>query len=259
MNSPAMAVLGRALLVVVLFMGPGAGRASFAAEPGITQSQAKDILTELKQIRALLEKSVQQGAPRPANPAPPPPQKVRVPESKAAYEAGRPDAPLTLVEFSDYECPYCRQFDISTYQQLKQDYIDTGKLRFVNWDLPLDSHKSAFGAANAARCAGEQGRYWDLRHVMMVNDNALGRESLLTYARDLGLDLPRFEACVTGESHGAEIRRQSADAKAIGVSATPSFVLGRTSGQGTEGLLIVGAMPYADFKARIDTLLASPR
>ncbi len=246
---------GRFLAAACLVVGLAADRTSFAAEKGITQAQANAILEELKQIHVLLEKNLQPRPVQPANPAPP--QRVRVPPGRAAIEIGKPDAPITLVEFTDYQCPYCRQFHISTYEQLKKNYVDTGKLRYVSWDLPLDFHKFAFAAASAARCAGAQGKFWDLRHVMIVNDQALEADAVRTYARDLGLDMPRFEACVAGETYGSEIRQEISDARAIGVSATPSFVLGRTSKQGTEGILIVGAPSYAEFQAQIDELLGA--
>ena len=102
--------------------------------------------------------------------------------------------------------------------------------------------------------AGEQGKYWEMRHVMIVNASKLNPEALLTYARDLGLDMAGFQACVESERYGAAIRRDIGDAQAAGISATPSFVLGKASNQGIEGVRIVGALSYGIFEAKIREL-----
>lgn len=224
-----------------------------AVQAPMTGAQADSILVELRRIRELLERGA---APQPGRIAPAVERRVTLPASLAAYAMGSPDAPVTLVEFTDYECGFCRQFHVSTLETLKREFIETGKLRFISRDLPLEFHKSALGAANAARCAGEQGRFWELRNAMIVNADRLGESDLVTYARDLGLDVPRFEACLRQDTFGPDIRKDLADAQAAGVSATPTFVLGKTTEKGIEGAVIVGAMPLATFEARIKELLA---
>ena len=251
----ARAVLAGAALTALALSSAGAKpRPAGAPAAAITRAQADSILSELRQIRSLLERSLAQ-PPQAAAAAPAAERRVTLPESLATFALGRPDAPVTLVEFTDYECPYCRQFQASTLERLKRDFIDTGKLRFISRDLPLDFHKRAFEAANAARCAGEQGRFWELRNVMLVNADRLGRDDLLAYARDLGLDVPRFQACLDAEKFGPDVRRDLAVAQAAGVSATPTFVLGKATGKGIEGVVIVSAAPVANFEARINDLL----
>ena len=223
-------------------------------EEGITRAQADSLLIELKQIRQLLEKNLQQQA-RQVAPAPAPERTVTLPLGKV-FKLGRDDAPVTLVEFADYECPYCRQFETTVFEQLRTNWIDTGKVRFISRDLPLDFHPHSAAAANAARCAGEQGKYWDLRRVMIINDSQLDSLSLVVYARDLGLDTTRFQACATSHRFAAEIHKDQMDAQAAGITGTPTFVLGRTVKQGVDGTVIVGTMPYADLDARIRRLLA---
>ena len=89
---------------------------------------------------------------------------------------GRADAPVTLVEFTDLECPFCRSFHVGAFEKVKQTYIDSGKVRFVSFDFPLDIHPNARPAALAVRCAGEQGKFWEMRHLVTVNATALSRE-----------------------------------------------------------------------------------
>jgi protein-disulfide isomerase len=169
---------------------------------------------------------------------------------------GRPDAPLTLVEFTDLECPYCRAFHVGTFEQLKREYIDTGKLRFVSRDFPLDFHANARPAALAVRCAGEQGKFWEMRHGVTLNAAALSRQVYDRLAAELGLDSGRFAACIAAEQYRAAIDRDVADAMSIGVSGTPTFVLGpTTAGTSVEGQRIVGALPFATFETQIKALL----
>ncbi len=209
------------------------------------------ILQELREIRTLLEASPPRGATAPSAQ----PQRVEVSLS-GGHVLGSNDAPLTLVEFTDYQCPFCRRFSGSTLEELKRVYIDTGQLRLVSRDMPLDMHDNAMLAANAARCADEQNRYWEMRATMFRNTNQLGQEALIGYAAALDLDGARFTECLTSDKYGDEVRRGVADALTIGLTGTPSFVLGKTSGDRLEGTIIVGALPFAAFDAEIKALLA---
>lgn len=246
----ASALLGSALLLSTLAMSPGTGAAQ-----GITQEQADAILQELRQIRQLLERIQPQTGLRPAPPGAAE-QRVRL-GPIPGHALGAPEAPVTLVEFVDLQCPFCRVFHLATFEQLKRNYVDTGKVRFVSRDLPLDVHRHALKGAHAARCAGDQNKYWEMRHVVLVNANNLKDDVMSTFARDLGLDLPRFEACLNGQKYQAEIQKDIDDARAAGITGTPSFVLGRTAKDGLEGFKIVGAQPYAVFAARINELLTA--
>src|SRR5262245_54290328 len=225
---------------------------------GITAEQADAILQELRQIRQLLERQQQDNAARPGvAAAPAPDEKVTLSLPGNTYSIGRQDAPLTLAEFTDYQCPFCRQFHITAFEELKRNYIDTGKLRYVSLDFPLEIHENARGAAVAARCAGDQGRFWELRHVMIVHANRLKPENLLTYAADLQLDLDQFRGCVESDKYRADVDRQLADGQAIGISGTPSFVLGRSGSDKLDGIRLVGAMPFSVFEGKIKELFAT--
>jgi protein-disulfide isomerase len=222
-----------------------------AADKGITREQADEILKELRQIRELLEK---QGT---AAPAPQPGQqqitKANV-SIEGAYTMGSKDAPLTMVEFTDFQCPFCERFHVQTFAELKKNYIDTGKLRFVSRDLPLDFHPNALQAAQAGRCAGEQGQFWAMRDRMNSNPEKLDLASLAEFALDLKLNVANFRSCVESGKYKNAIRTDSQTAEKIGANGTPSFVLGKSTPEGVDGELIIGAMPYEIFDQKLKAL-----
>ena len=169
---------------------------------------------------------------------------------------GSADAPLTLVEFADFQCPFCRRFHTTVFDDIKKNFVDTGKLRYVSRDLPLPMHKHATQAANAARCAGEQDQFWAMRHVLIVNSHKLEHDDLVTYARELHLNQGAFRRCLDGNKYDAAVQQDAAVAAQIGITGTPSFVLGETVKEGPfEGIKIVGAQPYAVFDEKIRALL----
>jgi protein-disulfide isomerase len=135
---------------------------------GMTRDQADAILNELKSIHQLLLNSPATRAAAAPAPAALTSDKVKMSVGTGWYSMGRDDAPVTVVEFTDYQCPFCRKFESDSFTQLKKEYIDTGKVRFVSRDLPLDFHPNAPGAAMATRCAGDQGKFWELRNAMML-------------------------------------------------------------------------------------------
>jgi protein-disulfide isomerase len=226
------------------------GQASQAPAPTLTQQQlSEEMLKELKAIRQLLEKiSTPQGQP------PPQPQTAKVTNLKG-YALGREDAPLTMVEFTDLQCPFCRQFILTSFDEIKRNWIDTGKLRYISRDFPLDFHPQAMPAARAARCAGEQGKFWEMRLGLMRNANLLTPEYIKKTAGDLKLDAKPFEACIASTKFDAEIQAETREGTALGVGGTPTFVLGRTTAAGIEGPVMVGALPYALFDQKLRSLL----
>src|ERR1035441_3210794 len=144
-----------AVLPLALLMPLDAQTKKNAKGEGITREQADEILNELRQIRQLLEKEGEKGAP-----AAPARAKLNL---EGFQMLGRKDAPITVVEFTDYQCPFCRQSHTTVYGDVKRNFIDRGKVRFYSRALPLDSiHPDAFRAAEAARCAADQGQYWKL-------------------------------------------------------------------------------------------------
>jgi len=219
-----------------------------AQEPGITRQQADEILQELRQIRLLLEKQQQQQQ------AASPPAKVKM-NLEGAPMLGAKDAPVTLVEFTDYQCPFCQQFYTQTFAELKKNYIDTGKVRFFSRDLPLDSlHPNAMRAAEAVRCANDQGQFWKLRDVMGNHPDKLDLDSLLADAGFLKMDVTAFRVCVVQEKYKNEIQADLMDAMRIGADGTPAFVVGKSTPDGVDGDLLVGAQPYNLFDLKLRSL-----
>jgi protein-disulfide isomerase len=239
---------------------------------GITRDQADQILQELRQIRQLLETergggaianelrllrqaierqqaAVPAAAPAPAGPPAPQNAKVNI---GGLQVLGRKDAPLTMVEFSDYQCPFCRAFHTGAFEQIKKEWIDAGKLRFVSWDLPLDFHSNAAKAAQAARCAGEQNKFWEFRSLLIANATKLAPEDILSYAPQVPqLEFATFKACVQSDKYTEEIKRRVADSNNQGISGTPTFLIAKTSGDVVDGVIFVGAQPYAAFDEQL--------
>jgi protein-disulfide isomerase len=225
------------------------------AETGITSKEAKAIISELKQIRRLLEKGVPTSA-RQAPAQPSAPEKVKLNMAENAYTLGREDAPITLVEFSDYQCPFCRQYHIGTFDEIKKNFVDTGKVRYIHRDYPLGFHQNAEKAAIAARCAGEQDQFWPFRHVLIVNADKLTRDDLLNYARDMKLNLESFTACLDSDRFKEQVQRDVTDGNAVGVSGTPTFLIGKTTKAKTfDAIKLVGTQPYSFFESKLNELL----
>jgi protein-disulfide isomerase len=230
--------------------------ATATVSAGITRDQAAAILNELRAIRQLLEMQ-QHAAPAALARPTPVPDKVKMSIADGWYSLGREDAPVTLIEFADYQCPFCRRFHSETFGQLKKNYIDIGKLRFVSRDLPLDFHPNAQRAAEAARCAGDQDKYWEMRDTLITHSADLSRDAILRYAQALALDASSFQRCLDGEKHKSAIEKDLADAQSLQVSGTPTFILGNTKKATIEGQRLVGALPYAAFDSAIRQLLAA--
>jgi len=169
---------------------------------------------------------------------------------------GSGSAPLTMVEFTDYQCPYCRRFQAEVWPRLKREYVDTGKLRFIVRDLPLPFHAGAKPAAEAAHCAAEQGRFWPMHDALLATGADLSAKGIEQRAGALGLDVGRFDACVAAGKYAAAIERNAAQADALGLRGTPAFVIGRVRQGELQGWPIEGALPYEEFDALLRQVLA---
>ena len=171
---------------------------------------------------------------------------------------GRAEAPVTLVEFSDYQCPFCQRFFATTLSAIKKQYVDTGKVRYVFRDFPLDQlHPQARKAAEAAHCAGEHGKYWEMHDLLFQNQKALAQPQLAEHARTIGVDGAKFDECLSSGRHAARVERGLIEGSSIGVQGTPSFVVGKMKpGDVVEGTPIRGAQPLETFRRIIDQTLA---
>jgi protein-disulfide isomerase len=156
-------------------------------------------------------------------------------------------AAITFIEFSDYECPYCRKWYTEVFARLMASYPE--QVRFVFRDFPLTSiHANAAPAANAANCAGEQGNYWDFHNKLFGMELGLSKDAYLQYASQLGLDVKAFEECVTSERYKEEVQADFDFAANLGVRSTPTFFI--------NGIAVVGAQPFEVFQEVIDKELA---
>ena len=169
---------------------------------------------------------------------------------------GAADAPITVVEFTDYQCPYCLRFTKTTFPLLKRKYIDTGKVRWVALNLPLPFHKDAIKAAQAAHCAGEQNKFWEMREELFKNPRKLGVADLPAHAETLALDMSAFYSCLQSDRHMDNIAKEAKDAKSVRLTGTPSFIIGKTTSDIISGQVIIGAQPMNKFDAVIDKALA---
>jgi protein-disulfide isomerase len=222
-----------------------------AKDSGITRQQADEILNELKAIRQLLEKQTRTAEPSrlPSMPQVPQTGKLRL---EGGYSLGSSDAPVTIVEFTDYQCPFCRRFESTTFSDIRKKYIDTGKVRFVIRDFPLvDMHPDAMEAAEAAHCAGDQGQFWPMHDALFSDANTLGRNGLIASAAGLRLDLAMFRSCLETGKHKLEIQNDQQVASSLQINGTPSFVVGKTNGDELFGSIIVGAQPLSVFEEKL--------
>jgi protein-disulfide isomerase len=175
-------------------------------------------------------------------------------EASESYAMGQKNAPVTVVEFTDYQCPYCRQFHKKTFEKLQKNYIDTGRVRFVALDLPLSIHADAFKAAEAALCAGDQAKFWEMRNMLLTNDR-LGADTITGYADQLGLNKTLFRSCLDSDRYAEKVRGDVARAEDLDIGGTPTFIIGRTQDKEVEGLKLVGILSYARLETRIQALL----
>ncbi|NIA02581.1 MAG: thioredoxin domain-containing protein [Nitrospirae bacterium] len=170
---------------------------------------------------------------------------------------GDEDAPVTIVEFSDYQCPYCYKFYTGAYPELKKNYVDTGKVKIVFRDLPLSFHEGAYPAALAAECVraqfGDEG-YFAMHNKLFENQDVLSGDaqsvaiSLEGFARDVGIDPDLYNECVANDTYKDEIFADISAAQSIGIDGTPSFVINQE--------VLIGAQPYETFAQIIEAELA---
>ncbi len=196
----------------------------------------------------------------PQNPSPQIPSAISVSKDDDPV-IGDPHAKVLFIEFSDFQCPFCRRFYTQSLSQLEQEYIDTGKVLFVYRDFPLDSiHPGARPAAIAAECAEEQGKWREFHNKIFDEQNKQGQGTvefdsadLKQWAADIGLDTTAFNSCLDSNKYDAEVTKDFQDGLSAGVSGTPTFFIGNDQDGYTQ---LVGAQPYNVIKQAIDQELA---
>ena len=224
----------------------------------VVGSQQDAILGELQAIRMALE----------APPAPQPPGGAAANQPPAgltlslddAAVKGSADAMLTIVEFADFECPFCGQYVRDTHERIDREYVQTGKVRYAFRNFPLEQiHPHALEAGVAGECARQRGLFWDMHARMFADQQALTDAGLLKSATALGLSEGPFERCLTDAMTVARVRRDFQEGVSAGVRATPSFFIGTTAADGSVNVLrtLQGAQPFSVFQQALDELLAS--
>ena len=233
---------------------PGASAVAQAGQAGIEEEIAElrremaEIKKELAEIKTILQKTLK--AQSPASPT----AEVRV---SGRPSLGRQDAPVTMVEFSDYQCPFCKRHVVTVSPILKKEYIDTGKLRHVFRDFPIASlHPQAKKAHEAAHCAGEQNRYWEMHGTLFENPMDFSLPALKQLAQKIGLQSEPFDRCLESGKYAPEVEKEIVEGTKAGVRGTPSFFIGSTgSGEKITGAMVTGAQPLARFKQVIEEML----
>ncbi len=160
---------------------------------------------------------------------------------------GDKDAPITIVEFSDFECPFCARFYSDTLKQIDEKYIKTGKVQLYYRDFPLSFHQNAQKAGEASECAGEQGKFWEMHDLLFEKGVVGGVVTFKKYAKDLGLDTGKFNVCLDSGAQEDEVKKDFLDGQKAGIQGTPGFIV--------NGVPISGAQPFSVFEQVIESML----
>jgi len=168
------------------------------------------------------------------------------------FSKGSDDATVTIVEFTDFECPFCERYYTDTYGQIISDYVDTGKVKYIYRDLPLPFHANAENAAVAVRCAAREGKFEEMHNMIFENQSSWAEEAdanktFVSYGTKLGIAAGTMQSCMSDESVLTEVQADNQLASTLGANGTPTFIV--------NGTLLVGAQPYAAFQAAIEAEL----
>jgi len=257
-----MIQLGRFITVILFLAMAGAlpcsaGSAEIGtSDLGAVRQDVDTLKTDMEAVKKQLGEIQKRLVQRPAQPAAAPAGPVSV-SLGGGPALGSDEAPVTIVEFSDYQCPFCKKHFTGAFAALKASYIDTGKVRYFFRDFPIDSiHPYARKAAEAARCAGDQAKFWDMHDVMFNNQGSLKADNLRDFARTMQLDLDVFNTCLDRGKYAKSVEADLAAGSAAGMTGTPSFFIGRTRKDGTiAATAMKGALPVSAFSQVIDRLL----
>jgi protein-disulfide isomerase len=244
------------LAVVVALPGPAGLAETGTGDLGAVRQDVDALKADMETIKKQLGEIQKQLAQRQTPPA----QVDRTTVTMSVGDGpvlGRDDAPITIVEFSDYQCPFCRKHFTGAFATLKATYIDTGRVRYYFRDFPLDRvHPYARKAAESAHCAGDQGKFWDMHDVMFNNQETLKSDDFRDFAQSMQLDLDSFNACLSSGKYAKSVQADLAAGTAAGVTGTPGFFIGRTKKDGTiAATALKGALPASAFSQVIDRLL----
>jgi len=232
-------------LATALVAWPGLGQAGVEEEIAELRREMGEIRRDLSEMKSILQGARQARTPPSAVP------QVGV---SGRPSLGAQTAPVTMVEFSDYQCPFCKRHFSTVFPILKKEYIDTGKLRYVFRDFPIAGlHPQAKKAHEAAHCAREQKRYWEMHSILFENSKDLSLAALKRYAGEIGLNGDQFDACLESGKFDPEVDKEIVEGAELGVRGTPSFFIGPSGpGEKIAGTMVTGAQPLARFKQIIE-------
>jgi len=257
----SMIIIGAiiAIATAAFFAGFLAGNSSSESDSdNITKAELENLVAALEKNEANVQAQPTPAA-QPTQPSAPSIIKISLDDDPVK---GDPDAPITIVEFSDFQCPFCGRWYTNTLSEVVENYIDTGKANLVYRDMPLTSiHPNAFSAHVAAECADEQNKFWDYHNMLFEKQTEWSRLSsddlsakLTEYATTVGLNTPNFESCLSSEEIKDEVRADEQDARTYGVTGTPTFFIGNEK----DGFVkLSGAQPFTSFQNAIDKQLDS--
>lgn len=182
--------------------------------------------------------------------------KVGIPlTAESGMAVGANTAKVAIMEFSDYECPYCGKHALKILPKLKEKYVQTGALKYIKRDFPLGFHSQAKTAAIAARCAGDQGKYWPMHDLLFADQGKLEKTEILAHAAKLGLKADRFRACLDDPKQAQRVAEDTAIGESLGVQGTPAFFAGRVKdGQLIEFKRLDGIQSFETFAGVIEGL-----
>jgi len=249
---------------LLLFSWP-AWSASTKEEVLALKVQFEAMQKDLNEIKNLVKESAQAPTKRiPVKPIESHFKKQVVDVGGLPYQ-GKADAPVTMLEFSDYQCPYCASFARKVMPTLKKEYIDTGKLKYVLREFPAEKiHANAMNASMAALCAGDQDKYWEMHTLMFENQGQLGVEYLKKFGETIGLDKDSFNECLDSKKYLDQISEGFASSrKKFGISVTPTLILGLTDQDNPDkanmSVFLRGERVLYPMKREIDKLLEAAK
>ena len=265
MRLPLALLLLAALSLFAVPVATGQSAADYQAlrkELDLMRERLAALQKEVNELKA--QRTAPPNAGAPAAPAAPAPAVVPVDnivlDLARAPIRGSESARVALVEVSDFQCPFCARYSMQTSAQVVGTFVQTGKIRYAFVHLPIASHRDAFKAAEAAMCAGEQGKFWEMRDRLFANQTALARPRLPESATAIGLRVDAFNSCLDSARHAAQIKADMATASRLGVRATPTFFIG-TINPKTRSFKathrIVGAKNFTVFRGALDAALAA--
>ena len=231
-------VIGLAVAIILGF---------FAGRQQQLLNSNREILRQLEGLRTSLQVE-------------PPPVDFNV-KINGAPMKGAANAKVALIEFSDFECPFCARYLRESFPRIERDYISTGKIRYVFRHYPLVSlHPRAMKASEGGECAQRQGKFWPFHDRLFANQKLLDPASLMEHARATGLEMKAFETCLGGEAASTVLADLDVGTRA-GIGATPTFLFGFIQDDGSVQVVerLVGAVPYEALQSVLDRMLTSPQ